>query len=142
MSPQLSSVPGGGNILIILIAGIRVLVYDRKKEAGEHTTSTTPSGFSIRSCILRNIFRTDATLSHLRPSLIYLRWFLVMQASRVYPTCCPSLDQGLMMQESKRSEKRCNKRMVGRYDFWIKRYARCPALAVYYGIYSTPIYLS
>ena len=36
MSSQLSSVLGGGNILIILIAGIRVLVYDRKKEAGEH----------------------------------------------------------------------------------------------------------
>ena len=53
MSSQLSSVPGGGNILIILIAGIRVLVYDRKKEAGEDTTSTTPPGFSIRSCILR-----------------------------------------------------------------------------------------
>jgi len=51
MSSQLSSVPGGGNILIILIAGIRVIVYDRKKEAGEHTTSTTPPGFSIRSCI-------------------------------------------------------------------------------------------
>jgi len=33
MSFQLSSVPGGGKILIILIAGIRVLVYDRKKEA-------------------------------------------------------------------------------------------------------------
>jgi len=29
--------------------------------------------------------------------------------------------------------------MVDRYDFWIKRYARCPALTVYYGIYSTPI---
>jgi len=99
MSSQLSSVPRGGNILIILIAGIRVLVYDRKKEAGEHTTSTTPPGFSIRSCILRTIFRTDATLSHLTPSLINLRWFLVMQAPRVYPTFFPSLDQGLMMRE-------------------------------------------
>jgi len=47
MSSQLSSVPGGGNILIILIAGIRVLVDDRKKEAGEHTMSTTRAGFSI-----------------------------------------------------------------------------------------------
>jgi len=34
MSSQLPSVPGGGNILIILIAGIRVLVYDRKKKQG------------------------------------------------------------------------------------------------------------
>jgi len=113
MSSQLPSVPGGGNILIILIAGIRVLVYDRKKEAGEHTTSTTPPGFSTRSCILRTIFRTDATLSHLTRSLINLRWFFVMQASRVYPTCFASLDQGLMMQE----KKCCNKRMVGRYEF-------------------------
>ena len=99
MSSQLSSVPGGGNILIILIAGIRVLVYDRKKKAGEHTMSTTPPGFSIRSCTLETIFRTDASLSHLTPSLINLRWFLVMQAPCVYPTCFPSLDQGLMMQE-------------------------------------------
>jgi len=83
MSSQLSSVPGGGNILIIPIAGIRVLVCDRKKEAGEHTTSTTPPGFSIRSCILRTIFGTDAALSHLKPSLINLKWFLVMQAPRV-----------------------------------------------------------
>jgi len=78
---------------------VAITIYDRKKEAGEHTTSTTPPGFSIRSCILRTIFRTDATLSHLTPSLINLRWFLVMQAPRVYPTCFPSLDQGLMMQE-------------------------------------------
>jgi len=92
-------VPGGGNILIILIAGIRVRVYDRKIETGEHTTSTTPPGFSIRSCILRTIFRTDATLSHLKPSLINLRWFLVMQTLRLCPTCFPRLDQGLMMQE-------------------------------------------
>jgi len=99
MSSQLSSVRGGGNIVNILIAGIRVLVYERKKEAGEHTTSTTPPGFSIRSCILRTIFRTDATLSHLTPSLINLIWFLVMQAPRIYPTCFPTLDQGLMMQE-------------------------------------------
>ena len=70
-----------------------------KKKQGEHTTSTTPPGFSIRSCILRTIFRTDTTLSHLTPSLMNLRWFLVIQAPRVYPTCFPSLDQGLMMQE-------------------------------------------
>jgi len=92
MSSQLSSVPRGGNIVIILIAGIRLLVYDSKKDAGEHTTSTTPPGFSIRCCILRTIFRTDTTLSPLTPSLINLRWFLVMQAPRVYPTCFPSLD--------------------------------------------------
>ena len=56
----------------ILTVGIRVLVYDRKKEAGEHTTSTTLPGFSIRSCILQPIFRKiDTTLSHLMPSLMY-----------------------------------------------------------------------
>ena len=32
--------------------------------------------------------------------------------------------------------------MVSRYDFWIKRYARCPALAVYYGIYSIGFFLA
>jgi len=76
-----------------------VLVYDRKKEAGKHTTSTMPAGFSIRSCILRTIFRTDATLSRLTPSLINLRGFLVIQAPCVYPTYFASLDQGLMMPE-------------------------------------------
>jgi len=40
-----------------------------KKKQGEHTTITTPPGFSIRSCILRTIFRTDATLSHFTSSL-------------------------------------------------------------------------
>jgi len=49
--------------------------------------------------VLRTIFRTDATLSHLTPSFINLRGFLVMQAPRVYPPCFPSLDQGSMMQE-------------------------------------------
>jgi len=44
-------------------------------------------------------FSEQATLSHLTPSLINLTWFLVMQAQRVYPTCFPSLDQGLMIQE-------------------------------------------
>ena len=97
MSSQLSSVPGGGNILIILIPGIRVLVYDRKKEArgtyNEHNATRffhqklyTPNHFQNR----RNSFS---------PSLINLRWFLVMQAPCVYPTCFPSLDPGLMMQE-------------------------------------------
>ena len=43
-----------------------------KKKQGEHTTSTTLPGFSIRSCILRTIFRKiDTTLSHLMPSLMY-----------------------------------------------------------------------
>ena len=82
----------------MLIEGIRVLVYDRKREAGEYTMSTAPPGFSIRSCTLRTIFRKiDTALSHLTPCLINLRWFLVMQALHVYPTVFPSLDQGLMM---------------------------------------------
>ena len=58
----------------MIIPGIRVLVYDRNREAGEFTTSTAPPGFSIRSCILRTIFRKiDRTLSHLTPPLINLR---------------------------------------------------------------------
>ena len=82
----------------MLIAGIRVLVYDRKREAGEYTMSTTPPGFSIRSFILRAIFRKiDTTLSHLTPSLINLRWLLVIQTSHVYLTFFLGLDQGLMM---------------------------------------------
>ena len=82
----------------MLIAGIRVLVYDRNREAGEYTTSTMPPRFSIRSCILRTIFRKiDTILSHLMPSLINLRWFLVMQTPHVYPNFFPSLDQGLIM---------------------------------------------
>jgi len=67
MSSQLSSVPGGGNIVNILIAGIRVLVYERKKEAGgtynEHNATRlfhqklyTPNHFQNR----RNSFSSYA----------------------------------------------------------------------------------
>ena len=60
------SVPQCREVGNILAVGIRVLVYDRKKEAGEHTTSTTLPGFSIGGCVLRTIFRKiDTTLSHL-----------------------------------------------------------------------------
>ena len=49
-----------------------MLVYDRKKEAGEHTTSTALVGFSIRSCCLRTMVgKIYTTLAHLTPSLIY-----------------------------------------------------------------------
>jgi len=71
-----------------------------KKKQGEHTTITTPPGFSIRSCILQPFSEQTQLFLILRLlSLINLRLFLVMQAPRVYPTCFPSLDQGLMMQE-------------------------------------------
>jgi len=45
MSSQLSSVPRVENILIILIAGIRVLVYDRKKKQGNIQRAQRHQGF-------------------------------------------------------------------------------------------------
>jgi len=77
-----------------------VLVYDRKKKQGNIQRAQRHQVFPSEVVYgTPTIFRTDATLSHLTPSFINLRWFLVMQAPRVYPTCFPNLDQGLMMQE-------------------------------------------
>jgi len=56
MSSQLSSVPGGGNILIILIAGIGVLVYDRKKEAGGRYNEHNATRFSHQKLYTLNNF--------------------------------------------------------------------------------------
>ena len=69
-----------------------------KKKQGDIQRAQRHQGFPSE-VVYSEPFSEQTQLFLILRLLINLRWFLVMQAPRVYPTCFPSLDQGLIMQE-------------------------------------------